>query len=499
MDPTREGGLDSYLQAIRAHWFLVVVVALATVAGTVAALLVRTPTYTATSKILVSPLRTDGESFFGLKIVRESGDPTRTVQTAASLIDTREAAELAAVRLGPGWTAQRVEDATTVQADGQSNLLAITAKAADPEVAARVADEYARSSLFVRRQELRVRVAALITQLQTRQRELAPGDPGAEDIARRINELESLRNGDDPTLQLAGSAAIPHTPSDPPAWLLLVVAVVGGLGVGSTAALLRETFTQAIRSEQDFRSIYPLPVLSRVPVVGESEHGLDRSAYGREAYRTVLAQILAGSSAPRAVMLTSPSVGDGKTTAAVQLALSAAASGMRVVLIDVDAYGSRAADRLGVPQEARRLQEAVAGDLPIDSLLAPVALEPSAYVLAASGFDTGFLATLQRRLPALLNDLLDDSADLVIVDAPPLDGGDSLSYAQDVDDVLLVVRLGHTRRSSIERTRDLLQNVRRAPTGAILVGDTKQLQSDLRELAVDGDRADARGTPAANA
>lgn len=244
MDYAQEGGLDSYLEAIRANWLLVLAIAVATVVGTATAVSLRSPTYTATAKILIAPLPIDDETFLGLPLVRDTGDATRTVQTAASLIETPEAAALAARRLGPDWSAQRVEDATTVQGDGQSNLLAVDAKAGEAVLAARVASEYARSALVVRQQELRTDVAALLARQQRRQRALAPGDPGATRLAEDINRLDSLRGGEDPTLRLASPATPPDAPSDPPAWLLIFVAIVGGVGLGCTVALVRETLAQ---------------------------------------------------------------------------------------------------------------------------------------------------------------------------------------------------------------------------------------------------------------
>lgn len=481
MEFEREGGIDSYLQAIRAHWVLILIIVLATVAGTLGAISLRSPTYIATAKILVSPLPIDDETFLGLQIVRDSGDPTRTVQTAAALIETRQAAELAASRLGRGWTAARLEKATTIKADGESNLLAVEATAHGRELSARIADEYARSALLVRRRSLGTRVSVLIAQLGTRQRSLPKSDPGYEDIARRLNQLESLRSGDDPTLQLAGPAAIPDAPSDPPAWLLVVVAVIGGLAIGSTVALLRETLTQSIRSEQEFRASYPMPILSRVPVDRTARDGAPLSAPDavKQAYRSVLAQILMRASKPRILMLTSPSVGDGKTTAAVHLTLSAAASGMRVLLVDLGLRRAAAAEMLGVPPEARRLREAVDGTTPLKELAAPSPLAPFAHVLACSGdVDAAFVASLQRRLQPLLNGLLEESFELVIVDAPSFgQGNDSLNAAMDVDDVLLVARLGHTSRSSMDRTRDLLEDTGWRPTGVILIGGKIERQT----------------------
>ncbi|HWC28163.1 MAG TPA: Wzz/FepE/Etk N-terminal domain-containing protein [Solirubrobacteraceae bacterium] len=502
MELEREHGIESYLEAIRAHRLLILVIVLATVAGAVGVIALRPATYSASAKILVSPLPIDDETFLGLQVVRDAGDPTRTVQTAAALVESRQAAQLTASRLGRGWTAQRVEDAVGVEAEGQSNLLAVTATAGDPQLAARIADTYAQAALFVRAEALRDRVAALIEQLTARRRALAPRDPTSEDIARRINQLESLRSGDDPTLQLAAPAAIPHSPSDPPAWLLIVAALVGGLAIGSTVALLRETLARSVRSEHEFRSTYPLPVLGRVPVDRRANRTdpLAAPAQVRQAYRLVLAQILARASGPRAVIVTSPSGADGKTTTAVQLTLAAAASGIRVVLVDLDVRRAAAADLLGIPVEARRLREAIAGERELGALLAASPLAPSARALAATpaggADDAALLARLPQRLPPLLDALLDESADLVIIDAPALDeAGDALSYAVDVDDLLLVTRLGHTTRSSLARTRDLLEHTSARPSGAIVIG-AKPVPSAHRDGEVDDPGARERLAPA---
>ncbi|MDP8910340.1 MAG: AAA family ATPase [Chloroflexota bacterium] len=477
MEFEREGGIESYLQALRAHWLLILIVVVAMVAGAVAAISLRPSTYTASAKILVSPLPSDDNTFLGLQMVRDSGDPTRTVQTAAALIEHRAAAQIAADRLGGEWTAKRVDDATSIEADGQSNLLAVTAKASEPELSARVANEYARAALLVRQQVLRERVSALIEQLQNRQRSLSRGEPGYEDIAQRLNQLEGVRSGEDPTLQLAGPAAVPEASSDPPSWLLVLIAIVGGLGLGSTGALLRETLSDRVRSEQEFRASYPLPVLSRVPLDRAAQSGPPDSASEpvRQAYRSLLAQLLVETSAPRAVMLTSPSRGDGKTSAVVQLALAASTSGMRVVVVDLDLQHATAARLLGVAGDARRLREAITNETAPRSLLARSALIPSASVLAWSGpVESALIAQLQRRLQTVLDRLVENSADLVIIDGPSLaEGGDLLTYNMDVDDVILVVRADHTSRSDLERTRELLEHTRGRPTGAILIGASK--------------------------
>ena len=71
-------------------------------------------TYQASSSILVSPLPEGQSSTLGIGTVVDTGDPARTIQTAAALIDTQQAAQAAAKILGNGWTAGAVKSAVGV-------------------------------------------------------------------------------------------------------------------------------------------------------------------------------------------------------------------------------------------------------------------------------------------------------------------------------------------------------------------------------------------------
>ena len=74
---------------------------------------------TATANILVTPLAQDDQTFLGLQVVREAGDPTRTVQTAATLIKSLQAAQRTAAQMGGDWTSKKVLDAITVTPGGR--------------------------------------------------------------------------------------------------------------------------------------------------------------------------------------------------------------------------------------------------------------------------------------------------------------------------------------------------------------------------------------------
>jgi MinD-like ATPase involved in chromosome partitioning or flagellar assembly len=84
---------------------------------------------------------------------------------------------------------------------------------------------------------------------------------------------------------------------------------------------------------------------------------------------------------------------------------------------------------------------------------------------------TPLLEAIQRRIPELVR-RAHEVADYVVIDTAPLgEVSDALRIASVVDDVLLVVRPGHTDRSHLERTREILENTGHRPSGLVVVGD----------------------------
>ncbi|MEA2130764.1 MAG: hypothetical protein QOJ85_3655, partial [Solirubrobacteraceae bacterium] len=98
--PDTGASLGPYLRAIRSRALVFVLVTLAAVGAAAALVATRSPTYQATAELLVTPLQQDDRTFLGIELLRDSGDPTRTVQTAAALISSPVAATRTARELG---------------------------------------------------------------------------------------------------------------------------------------------------------------------------------------------------------------------------------------------------------------------------------------------------------------------------------------------------------------------------------------------------------------
>jgi Mrp family chromosome partitioning ATPase/capsular polysaccharide biosynthesis protein len=457
-DTTSQHPLGVLWRALRAHPVVAVAVLLATLAGALAWLSVRTPQYRATAQVLVNPRPQDDQLFLGLSVIKDTGDPTRTIQTAAALLASPEAARSAARSLGAGWTETEVLGAIDIQPQGESNILDVTATASTAGDAAAIANAFVRAVLDERERTLRRQVEPMIERL--------------------TQALADLRSDGDPTIELARRATLPDTPEGAPSRLILVLAFVAGAVLAAVAALLTALLEPPrVATEFQLANLTRMPVLARVPKLrrwrsrGRSRAPAPLPRASLQAFRTLRLQLeLTPESAPRVVMLTSPSRGDGKTTSVVQFAQTLAAGGSSVLVVDLDVGRPQLAQALGVTPD-RDLLGFAPGDGPPDSPIIEVPGHPDVTLIVATRTAAGVnVDELERPVKELLEEAREEFA-YVLLDTPPLaEVGDALKFAFLADAVLLVVRLGSTTVTDLEIAGDLLERTGRPSAGCIVVG-----------------------------
>jgi capsular exopolysaccharide synthesis family protein len=462
-----ESVLRPLIRAAKAHRLIAILAILASLGGAIAFLAVRSPSYEATANLLVSPLPQDDVSFLGIELLRESGDPTRTIQTAATIIDTREVAQRTARKLGGGWTAESVLENIAVEPQGESSVLAVTGTDDTAAGAARLSNEFVSSALAVRRHDVMRGINAAIERLE----ESASQGEGTE---QRLNRLREIQQAGDPTLTLSQPAIPPTSPSQLSPVIVVFLALLAGLAIGLGGALLLEQFDRRLRDEEDILTAYELPILARIPLLSRRQlrsSGAKWQVPPRvgESFRTLAVQLELRQSSHRAIMVTSASPGDGKTTCATQLAIALASGGKYVVLVDYDLRDPDMADALGLdPSLAPSSNNSGSG--PMSRAVQVPELASLSFLPANSATDE--LAQLDD-LGNQLADLLKEArllADYVIIDTPPLgEVGDALQIAPHVDDIVLVARAGNTERSALSRTAELFQQSGHKPIGYALL------------------------------
>lgn len=256
---------------------------------------------------------------------------------------------------------------------------------------------------------------------------------------------------------------------------------VFGLVVGTIGILTLGYLDKTIGIMTDFDALAGVPVLGMVgrePGSRRDDNPIFVSASpyasASEAVRRLRSRLVFDfvGHTKRQLAITSPLPDVGKSKLVANLAMAAAQSGMKTVLIDADVMHPRQHTLFGVSNE-RGLSTWLSSR---DSKTGPNAswsdfafgtrspnlvvipsgpgLEMPADVLIAAG-----------RLRSLLRSIGDD-ADLVVIDSPPcLSANDSVSIAADVEGTILVCRPQKTTRDQVRESVRLLQH-----TGTPIVG-----------------------------
>jgi capsular polysaccharide biosynthesis protein len=193
----------------------------------------QTPSYTASTRLVVIPLAQWDETFLGTSLIRDAGDAKSTATTVAALLDTPRQAGVAAAALGGDWTAASVDAALTVSVLPESNVVEVQARSVDPKQAEQVSAGFAEAALADRWKtisaELDTRIAALAATTST--------DPNSGEASARLQTLTIIRQlGADPTLRV-DSTGTAVADGRMPVAAVLAAAALGGLFVGVLCAI----------------------------------------------------------------------------------------------------------------------------------------------------------------------------------------------------------------------------------------------------------------------
>ncbi|MDQ1533739.1 MAG: tyrosine-protein kinase [Actinomycetota bacterium] len=288
-----------------------------------------------------------------------------------------------------------------------------------------------------------------------------------------------------------------------------LVGFVLGLVLGIVAAFVSELLGDKVRSRQDVERFSRLPVLATVPrrgqrgATGQPVALTNPASPAAEAYRAARAgvQFLSMQAPMRRILVTGLTPKDRQDVAAANLAVTLAASGARVVLVDADLRGGKLHERFGLTRGAG-LTAVLLDETPLTEALRPVEVPAGALRVLTTGALPPNPADLvaSEPLAAVLAQLA-EGADYVVVSSPPLlPFNDTLSLARHSDGVILVATAKSSRRRQLADGAAKLQRVGAPAVGVVL--DRGSRGADAYEATVgrihlgDAHRDDAPPTPA---
>ena len=301
-------------------------------------------------------------------------------------------------------------------------------------------------------------------------------------------------------IRVVDPAMAPASPARPQKARNIALAVLVGLVGGVGLALFREYLDNTVKSPDDIEALTGLPSLAVVPALpglnghhgrfarlGGGDVALPPSPTGprvellsyvqpksqiSEAFRALRTSLLLSQAdhPPQVILVTSALPREGKTTAAVNLAVTLAQLGDRTLLMDSD---------LRKPGIRRALNLVGGKEAGLSSFLAGVAtLEevtmPHPTISNLSALTTGpvppspaDLLSSHRMREAITE--LRRRYKFVVIDSPPIMAAtDAVILSALTDGVLLVVRSGETPKEAFTRTRDLLLGVKCRILGVVL-------------------------------
>jgi capsular exopolysaccharide synthesis family protein len=268
-------------------------------------------------------------------------------------------------------------------------------------------------------------------------------------------------------VRILDRATPPRSPVSPLLGMNLPVGAVAGLVFGLLLAFTIESLDNTIKSPEAAEELVGAPLLGVVPMLSQSRQHLssdaperdlavfkDPASLAAEACRSIRTNMLFISAQKEFSLfsVTSPGPQDGKTTVAINLAVTMAQAGGRILLIDTDLRRPRIHRSFGLKSD-KGISSVIAGDLPLKDAIFKSEV-PSLDILPCGPMPPNPAELLHtERFRQILAECR-GSYDRVILDSPPIGPvTDPAIIGGATDGVVLVLRAGHTTREATQFAR----------------------------------------------
>jgi polysaccharide biosynthesis transport protein len=325
-------------------------------------------------------------------------------------------------------------------------------------------------------------------------------------LQKRLKEASVSAGLTASNIRIVDRAEVPPIPIRPRKALNILLSMVVGLSMGVGLAFFQEYLDNTIKAPEDITRYLKLPTLGMVPRLaslgGKKGYGTYGKEYGylpkaggtevsaetrinadlvvhnapsslmAEAYRSLRTSLLLSSSGqpPRTIVVTSAAPSEGKTTTAVNLAISLTQTGSKVVLIDADMRKPRIQTVFSLNNDSAGLSAFLAGASTLKDvihqtevpglLVIPCGITPPnpGELILSPGFRK-MLETLQIYF------------DFIVLDSPPIGNvSDARILSVTADSTILVIKAFSTSRHQAQDAVAHLSNAH-ARVGGVVLND----------------------------
>jgi len=333
-----------------------------------------------------------------------------------------------------------------------------------------------------------------------------------------IKEAEKIEE-----VQIVKPALEPAKPINPPKTMATgVVGTLVGLILGIVFGFVVETFDTSIGAIEEVEELTGVNVLGIIPhvtiqeikatLLDESQGEMDDKTaerYSRivahfapkstlaESYRALRTNLgfIGVKGDMKAVVFTSSSPKEGKSTIVANLAVAMAQAGNKVLLIDGDMRKPMIANVFGIDQApglsdiilgnysledtVRSVTDIMMGKMSMDDIMKTPGMD-NLYILTSGIIPPNPAEMAGSHKVAELIKQARSEYDIVLMDAPPLlSATDAAIYGSIADGVVLVYRVGVIGRAVLKRAKAQLDNVKANIVGIVLNGLKAEISPDF--------------------
>lgn len=348
------------------------------------------------------------------------------------------------------------------------------------------------------------------------QQEIETNKSLLDGLLQRAKENDVVLAGTPNNLHVTDYATPPRVPIGPNRLQGIVLAFLFSLGFGVCLATMLEYLDDSVRTSEDVSRVLRLPTLATIPVLktGRSRRALtkgptslqlqkangnsngngngsgngngngnvrlnaallldlDQRSPLAEAYRHLRTSVLlsAAGRAPKTVVVTSCVPSEGKTTTTINLAVTLAQTGARVLVIDGDMRRPSVHGSFGV-ENKRGLSNVLSSEMGEAEMLTLIQqeVESGLYLLTSGPVppNPAELIGSDQMRHVLLE--LGKTFDHIVIDSPPVASfTDGILLSAIADGVILVIHANECSRKVVQRSRQALLDVGAKVLGVVL-------------------------------
>jgi tyrosine-protein kinase Etk/Wzc len=304
-------------------------------------------------------------------------------------------------------------------------------------------------------------------------------------LSNTAQQLRLISVGRVSNVRMIDAPIAPEKPLKPNRLLIVLLALVTGLFLGTLVAFARKAMKGGIDDPLKIERLLQARVVYATIPHSVSQDKLTRKARGDSLAMPLLTQMMPEDPAVESlrsfraalqyslphfknniVMLTGPTRNLGKSFIAANFAAVVSASGKRVLLIDADLRNGHLHRYFGVPREPG-LSNAMSGSMPVEEAIHHDVIDNLDFIA------TGALPPNRSEFLLHLNfgnllEAVSPQYDLVLIDPPPiLAVADALIIGAHAGSVFIVTRSGVTTEDEINESIKRLNQAGISPQGVL--------------------------------